>query len=687
MSTTIRKNSYYHILPLLLLLLFAACPLGEAAPVPATDKYALQLFTEDAVFRNPNSSISRYFEIYSGSTVTEPAVLDLWYSYSPTVRSDISSMTVSFNGVPVASRSLATQQTAMHNWQVELPVKYFKIGFNEVSVSVIHRSIDGLCRDIDNDANWLIIRPETKVSFGIARSPYTLSSYPRPLLDDYLAAKVNTVFYLPTDPDLVTIASLLNLATDWGTRKLPGIPQRLEARIGEPGQVPANEVVFGLTSQRLPGQNLPQEASVLTLSSLPNGYSRLYINGENSQNIAKAANALRRPQLVKTFSGQQIAFASPLPADINTANIGKKKKGLYTLVDLGHQEDITVAGAFHQEAVIVIPRPPNYKVGDSSYIELHFRHSKILDPKKSAVTVYINNIPIRSSALLAENAEKGTLRVPIPASELNKASWQVRFGFYHDLGIIDCSKRYDEVAWSVIEKTTTIFLDQGGIERIPALEDFPNSFFEESDGTVKLTMLLPEKPSQEELSSALKLAYFIGQHNNSKIVWQVQTITAFDAKKAPGTVIALGSNNDASQWSALKKYLPVSPEGNGNYQIASWLEVMSAGLNRFDMYQVAKITDEKLLYAFMYSNPNRMNTLLNFALLNGSALNGQLTLVDAQGNHTSFKQPASVSAKNSFDWLSSIVSGAGGVVGTYVAVFAAVLIATAALLFFMRKRP
>jgi hypothetical protein len=149
----------------------------------------------------------------------------------------------------------------------------------------------------------------------------------------------------------------------------------------------------------------------------------------------------------------------------------------------------------------------------------------------------------------------------------------------------------------------------------------------------------------------------------------------------------LGRNDDASQWSALKPYLPASPEGNGSYHIAPWLEVMSNTMNMFDIYQVAKIADEKLLYAFMYSNPNRMNALLNFALVNGSALNGQLTLVDAQGNHTSFKQPANASAKNSFDWLSTLISGAGGVAGTYIAVFAAVLVATLALMLFMRKRP
>ena len=548
----------------------------------------------------------------------------------------------------------------------------------------MHRSIDGLCRDIDNEANWFIIRPETRISFRVTRSPYSLASYPTPFLDEYLASKVNTVFYLPNNSDQVMLASLFNLATNWGARGLAGVPQRLEVRLGQPGQVPANEVVLGLTSQWQGNQNFPPKTAVLALAALPNGFNRLLITGDDTSSMAKAMDALNRPQLVKSFYGQQMTLTTNLPAD--KQGTVKKETGVYTLADLGYQQDIAVAGAFHQEAVINVPRPSNYKVGDGSYVELHFRHAKILDPKKSAVTIYINDIPIRSVALLAENAEKGILKVPIPVSELNKSSWRVRFGFYHDIGIIDCSKRYDEVAWSVVEKDTSIVLEQGNIERIPSLEDFPNNFSISSNGIINLTMLLPDNPSQEELSAAFKLAYYIGQQNKSKILWQAQTSSSFDESKAPGTVIALGRNNDAKQWSALKKYLSVSPEANGGYHVADWLEVMPASLNSFDIYQIGKIDSDKLLYAFMYSSPERMNNFLNFSMLNGNVLSGQLTLVDAQGNHASFAQHPAAAGNGSLTWLKSLWSRTGGVGQTYLVVFVAVLLATGALMFFMRKR-
>jgi hypothetical protein len=672
---------------LVFLLLFILAGFSAAAPavvptvppVALADSYTLRLFNDNTVLRNPNESVSGYFDIYQGSQITEPPILDLWYSYSPTTKAELSFITISVNGVPVLSRPLEPAQASLVNWQVPLPVNQIKNGFNEVNIAVVHRSIDGLCRDIDNEANWFIIRPETRISFKVNRSPYTLASYPAPFLDEYLASKVNTVFYLPESPDPTLLSSLFNLATNWGTQGRAGVPQRFEVRLGVPGQVQANEVVVGLT----PNQNVASKTAALSLEGLPTGFHRLLITGDNINSIAKAMDALNRPQLVKSFFGRQITLSTDLLPDKQESV--RKENGTYTLADLGYQQDIAVAGAFHQEAIINVPRPPNYKVGDGSYIELHFRHAKILDPKKSAVTIYINDIPIRSTALLAENAEKGILKAPIPLSELNKPSWRIRFGFYHDLGIIDCSKRYDEVAWSVVEKDTSIVLEEGNTERIPSLEDFPNNFFASVSGVITLTMVLPDNPSQEEVSAALKLAYYIGQQNKSKIIWQVQYAASFDARKAAGTVIALGKNDNVKQWSALKKYLSISPEENGFYT-ADWLEVMPASLQSFDIYQISKIDDGKLLYAFLYASPERMSNLMNFSLLNGNVLSGQVTLVDEQGNRASFVQNPVPLNTSSFAWFKKIWYGNASVGQSYLMVFLAVLLATGALMFFMRKR-
>ncbi len=704
------KRSIHLLFALLLLTLFsvscaavAEAALLQWAPAPGEvahrEPYSRPLFMEDEVLRNPNSGVMTYLELFPETRIAETAVLDLWYSYSPIVIPDISTMTVSVNGTPVDSRILEVDGAARSNWSVKVPGTLFRTGQNEVEISVVHRTIDGLCRDIDNSANWFIIRPETRLNFVLESAQYKLSSFPRPFVDPYTASKTNTVIYLPENPDEDTLSAAMNLSTLLGQASFSGaFPKRLQIRLGEPGQAEANEVVFGKTSELLPelaGENLSADVPVLTLQTLPNGYTRLLITAEDSKAFERAVSALGRPQLVRTFVANQVALSAPL-ADLPVTTLAKlfrDKRQTFTLANFGYTDDIPVTGAFHQEAFVDIPRPPNYKAGDGSYVELRFRHSRILDPKKSAVTIYINDIPIRAVALLQENADGGVLRAPIPASELNRPSWRVRFGFYHDLGIVDCSKRYDEVAWSVIEKETTVYLNTGKVPYVPVWDNFPNDFYVGGSGRIDLTMLLAmEGPAQSDFTTAGILAYYIGIFHSSEIHWRVRPAEGFDAESAPGTIIALGRNSEAGRWGPLEKYMPIYPQGSG-YRVAGNLDVEPSVLKDFDVYQIGRVSEGKWLYAFMFKHNSRLNDLLAYSLQGGASLRGQVSLVDERGKVTSFlgeapapEQPNPSGAPTEGNSLLARLSTMDGTAGTYILVLVLVLAVTIALTFLMRRR-
>ncbi len=659
---------------------------GAAAAAPArTDSYAIPLFLfpKETVLRNPNGGAVSFLQLEPGSTVEGTAVFDLWYSYSPIVIPDISTMTVSVNGTPLDSRTLQAEQAARSNWKVNIPGRLFVPGVNEIEVSVVHRTIDGLCRDIDNDANWFVIRPETRLNFVLGRGAYRLSSFPQPFTDPYDASKTNTVVYLPTGHDNATFSAALNLATLLGQESGPGdFPRKLEVRVGPPGQGGTNEIVFERTEA---AEAAGEPAPVLTFQALPNGYSRLIVEAKSGSGFAKAVEALRRPQIVRTLGVGPATLSSPLPATRTEGGAWpfKDKKEKYALADFGY-DDITVAGAFHQDAYVQIPRPPNYKAGDGSYIELHFRHSKILDPNKSAVTIYVNDIPVREVALLQENAERGVLKAPIPISELNNPTWSIRFGFYHDLGIVDCSKRYNEVAWSVIEKSSVVYLKGGDIPYVPAWEHFPSDFFQGPGGQVDLTLLVTGAKSAPNLSTAFKLAYYIGLHNHSDIRWQARDAQGFDAGKTPGTVLALGRNNDVGGWESLQKYLPIYPM-QGGYRIADWLETAKDSMGQFDIYQIGRVNGEKWVYAFMVGEENRLNDLIVSLYRGDMRLEGQVSLVDDNGTVTSFRQREATPVK-SLAWLDSIMVGMDMTTFTYAAALLVVVVVTVLVTISARRR-
>lgn len=712
-SNRIAHNNVFLLLALLFLAQGVLARAGEAAVTapPSGDyahreSYSLPLFPGGEVLRNPNGGVAAFINLFPDTRIAGDAVLELWYSYSPIVIPDISAMTVSLNGTPLDSRILKAESAPRSSWSVKLPGELFRTGQNEIEIAVTHRTIDGLCRDIDNNANWFILRPETQLAFVVESLEYQLSSFPRPFSDPYSAAKINTVTYLPHDWDEDMLSAAMNLGSLLGQTTPQGaFPKRIQVRVGEPGQVEANEIVIGRTSDLLPeleeelGQPISPDVPVLALRELPNGFTRLIVAANESKALAKAVDALSRPQLVRTFIGDLAVLSSPL-ADAPPgmlAALFRDKRQLFSLKDFGYNEDIPVTGAFHQEAFIDVPRPPNYRAGDGSYIELRFRHSRILDPKKSAVTIYINDIPIRACALATENADSGVLRAPIPPSELSRFFWRVRFGFYHDLGIVDCSKRYDEVAWSVIEKETTVNLSPGKLPYIPVWENFAYDLPIAQSGRIELTMLLAEdNPSQSDFTTAFILSYLVGARNNNSLRWRVRTNPGdFDAETAPGTIIALGKNSGGNAWGSLSKYLRVYPLKEG-FHVESGLDIQQNVLNDFSVCQISPVNGGKWLYSFMYKYNGRMNDLFAYSLRGNIPLSGQLSLVDEKGRATSLLGQVSLAGDESensnppsrsfFERLGGLFGGADRTIAIYMIVLGAVLLLTILFTFLARRR-
>ena len=626
-----------------------ACPrAGEAA---RCESYALPIYPGGAVLRNPNEGVSAYFRLHPDTRVVGDATLDLKYTYSPIVIPDISTMTVSLNGKPVTSRILDAGGAARPRWSVTLPGELFIQGENEIEVSVVHRTVEGMCRDIDNDANWFIIRGDTSLRFVLESAEYELSHFPRPFSDPYTGAKVNTAVYLPEGADDETLTALMNLGSLLGCFSASdSFPENLEVYVGAPGRTDANEILFGKTSVLLPdaakilGCPISADVPTLSLQTLPNGRARLVIAADDSKAFAKALAALSRPRMARAVTGRLAVLTAPLAEEPSSApdDLFCGKRRFYTLADYGYATDIPVPGAFHRDAYIDLRRPPNCRVGDGSYFELRFRHSRILDPKKSAVTIFINDIPIRAAALREDNADGGVLRAPIPASELNRSLWRVRMGFYHDLGIVDCSKRYDEVAWSVIERETCVYLGPGNVGYEPVWENFPSDLAVGPGGATDLTVFFTMgKPTPRDLRSAFVLAYYAGVRNRGGFRWRaVSNPNGFNPEEADGTVFALGRNGDASGWSVLAKYLPICPEGGG-YNVSRNLGMAADMPSDFDVYEIARVNDSKWLYAFMFKTNERMDDMLADSLRNRFPLSGQISLTDDRGKATSFRGDAS----------------------------------------------
>ena len=135
----------------------------------------------------------------------------------------------------------------------------------------------------------------------------------------------------------------------------------------------------------------------------------------------------------------------------------------------------------------------------------------------------------------------------------------------------------------------------------------------------------------------------------------------------------------------MQDVLPGAPE-QGGYKTADWIDAAKSGLSVFDICEIGRTKNDKLVYAFLYSTPERLNQLIDHTLSAGNSLSGQVSLVDAQGQVSSFTQPVHSAKGSVLSWFHKVFSGTNNTAGVYAAIVAVVTIATGLLLFFMRKR-
>lgn len=302
----------------------------------------------------------------------------------------------------------------------------------------------------------------------------------------------------------------------------------------------------------------------------------------------------------------------------------------------------------------------------------------IMDGKKH----YLHEREELVEVLTAENADGGILKAELPVLPANQQGWRVRFAFYHDLGIIDCSKRYDDVAWSVIEKETSIYLAVSSHSRQESLADFPGYFNTDSNGDIVLTMWLSQTPDNDELTAAAQLAYWIGQNNTGNIVWKVQLGPQAVISNDSGTVITTGQNRVLTDKRTIGDSLPVTVNADGTIKTSEWLSIATDAIDRKNIFQVARKGDN-VIYAFTYANIENMKSFMRLAFINGTSLNGQVALIDANGQTLTFAEEV----KHQDAGLSKIFRNfSGNRLGSYLAVIAVVVCGTLIMMWYSKRR-
>ncbi len=595
--------------------------------------YNMHPLADDKVFVNPSNQWSYFFEIKAGMEVYPGEsyfVLD--YSTSQTLLPGQGSITVFLNGYPLSSRVLPPTVNQVMPWRVALPDKYFKKGFNEIRIANRQKSSDGPCRDIDNYANWLKIGKNTTLHL-VRKDPniFPLMLYPFPYLDPLEDNAVRCHWMVPSDPSTETMANMLDTASNWGKR-LPSNALRINVAT-RPSGTPSGQALLIADNpvwSKFTPQNLPPKVGALVNFSATGGpgASCLLIAGSDPMGLHSAQGALTQSEMTAQMGGTTAVVNVP---PVAATSAPTARLGSFTFTDLGLPA-IHLSGAFHQRTSLTIRRPLRCDLGRESYIKLKFRHSASMNPLRSLITIFLNGIPIGSAKLEPENANDGIIKARIPVEELAKNFWVIDIACFHDLGAADCSKSYDDVAWTVIEGESTFELVNGNLIGRPYLESFP--YLIPSDGRVpkNIDFGFSASPSDEELTLAAVIAGRAAQTNRINLDW---TTRKGEVTSLLQGGVAVGYYSEVARFETIKSSLLVYPTGKGKFSVNPKIQLMPETLVGGAVIQAvaAPNSPSGVLYVVMAQDNDALNIVTSILSDPNKAdtIGGQVCVITKDG--------------------------------------------------------
>lgn len=606
--------------------------------------YDIPIFKEDQKLSLPKNVGSYWFTVPKGFDIGDDCYVQLHFTFSNTLISTRSNITMLINDYPVETQwTYEIQKATSGWWNVKFPTSKLKVdSINEIKFQSNQRSIEGDCADIDNPSNWVVFHKDSKLHVTVNKYPDSLlSNFHLIYYDNFLKDNVlSTDFILPKNIDDNCKAALLKTSSSIG--KVSADKDNIDYGVFRESDTAAgkNKVFVGMYSAFAninnffnPEDNkLSKDEGYLSIRQQSGNIYNTLVTGESKAGLNKAVDFMSDNSLLKQVAADSIKINSNLKYSPSIKPVNTS--GVYKFSDFGYS-DVNLQGAFHQKLDMSFIQPKGIQSQKGSYIDLKFKHSKVLDSDRSAMTVYINGMAVNSAKLTVANAEDGTLKINIPESALNLPEIKVSIECYNYLGKIDCSKDYYDSAWTVINCDSKLCLLSKETSIQPNLQKFPFFYTNYSDKDNQVAIGMWNTSNLFNLKISSILATRIGQNTGEVFNWDLikENGELTDKQKAMN-MIFLGTYDDVKIPENIKKQLAIAPSKNGNLDIKKEVNLIPEVLKNKVLFQVIRSPwdTSKRVYVILCDDNIASLQLLESALSDRnilSKLDGQVTVIDA----------------------------------------------------------
>lgn len=528
----------------------------EVASLSGLNRYVLE-FNRSPVIGNRFRLQGVYAESRLGFTrprtwQVRTAKVLVRFRHSPDLAAGKSNLIVRVNDTSVGSIPLNLKPAQIGESIVEIPANLLQ-DYNEITL-VAQQQNNTNCSSAQDDKLWTEVLPDSKVvmDYQTKGFPLDFSRYPYPFFDNLAldSARINYLMPSQTNPEWLQAASrfhsYMGRLADFRPMETALVKEAKNFKwndrlvvIGTPEEQPLLKslklplAVSGKQFLQADKAPLPDDVGILALSTLKNGsVPVLVISGNSPAGVTKAAQFLVQTQDSQIGTGQFILVTSDKIPELPAPAVRDWPKYLpgrsqFNLSDLRGNDgkpfqDVTVRGSSAPRVDFDFRALPDDRFIRGSTMTVRYSYGGQVDTSKSTVSIFVDGIGIGSKKLTNDNgASQETFVVDLPAELITPTS---RIGV--DFKLVpkvpeQCGQITDQQLWGTLHKDSSFNLNREISVQLPDLKLFTTGYpFASPQDLSRMAIVLPDKPSETEVMTLLKLSERMGRISQAKSVKQ-----------------------------------------------------------------------------------------------------------------------------------------------------------------------
>lgn len=499
--------------------------------------------------------------------ITDQSWLDISVAASELLSFPDSSITVSLNGLQVASLQL--MDLAGSSKRVKLPADFFVTGNNVLTLDGILYLPDDLktnCKGWEDPSRWVYFPPSSRLRIGFHKQslPADLSNFPDAFLqplDRYLAGgEDKTIFVLPDEfkpDDLNALTASSYFLGRQAGENFPWSPQLFtNSEFAQLKNINGNVIFINHIPAQFENAIATEKNAIGIFSSPWNPSRTVMIIFDKDREDGYTPTLIFGDWIKRVMLSGNVAYF-----DQTAGKNPPAFKNKYSFEELGYL-DRTVRGIGTRNLVYKIHIPYNADPTSAS-LALQIANSPELDDKTSTISVSLNGFTVASILPDAKNSHLEPIRVDLPTKRLRPGINYLRLSFDLHIPYSRCEKAPESV-WATTFNSSTFQLTYRDRKSIPLLEDFPVPFNEYAG----VTFVIPDRMNTQTLLHLSQLTFTLGA--SAFDTGQPPTVlTAHEyssAKTNHGHHILVGLPSENSAIKAINDFLP-QPFKTGSDQL------------------------------------------------------------------------------------------------------------------------